>query len=374
MNIAVVTPWHVSPEAVGGTERFTIDLASGLSNLGHDVEVFTLSGKDAEINGIRHTSFDILGNGENASEYDLREYAGTADRLAFYERLAAFMESKTSLEQFDVVQLNSFLFASAWQEKPRLLTTHTNPFEYQLDWGEGASQTLEDVLASPAGQGLELVSPSKHYANIFSDMFSRHVQVIPHAIDRARLWCDDVRDSRTTNILIPSRLEPIQKRPQIVFEGVAALEPTLRDSITIVATGKDNQYINNEGPLRTIAQKHRIKAIFSRFATMAEAYAGADIVALPSVSESFGYSALEALSLGKPTILNSIPTFREIGAGNPNAHFFDGSVSSFTTVLRSLLENLIHWPVPDEWHARYSPIAWAQNYELLLQETIDART
>ena len=42
---------------------------------------------------------------------------------------------------------------------------------------------------------------------------------------------------------------------------------------------------------------------------MSEAYKIANICVLPSKSESFGYSALESLSLGIYTILNDIPTF-----------------------------------------------------------------
>lgn len=367
MNVAVVTPWHVSPEAVGGTERFTIDIASGLADQGHNVEVFTISGQNTEINAIPYTSLDLLGNGSTANEYDLRRIMGPAINAPFYDNLAVFLESHLSADRFDTIQLNSFLFANAWKDTHRLLTIHTNPFEYQLDWGQSALQPLVDIVTHPANNELELVAPSAHYGSVFSDMFSRYVHVVPHAIDLSRLQHQDERDDKMTSILVPSRLEPTQKRPQIVFEAVAELEQAVRSTITVMATGKDEQYVNNEKPLRAIATKYGFQAVFGRCTTMAQAYAQADIVALPSMSESFGYSALEALSLGKPTILSSIPTFKEIGEGNPNAHFFDGTSSGFAAVLSSILEDLEPRPVCKSWYARYDPKTWAQTYEQLLR-------
>ena len=59
-------------------------------------------------------------------------------------------------------------------------------------------------------------------------------------------------------------------------------------------------------------QKNNIDILIDRFDKMCDGYKVADIVMLPSKSESFGYSALEALSLGIVTILNNIPTYKEI--------------------------------------------------------------
>lgn len=44
-------------------------------------------------------------------------------------------------------------------------------------------------------------------------------------------------------------------------------------------------------------------------------YAGAAVVAVPSLYEGFGLPALEAMSLGVPVVLSDIPVFREIAGG-----------------------------------------------------------
>jgi len=103
---------------------------------------------------------------------------------------------------------------------------------------------------------------------------------------------------------------------------------------------------------------------------MADAYAMADIVALPSRSESFGYAALEALHSQKPVIMNNIPPYKEIGKGNPNAYYFDQTSIAFAEALHNLLtKNIKGIPNPKSWQNRYSMSdGWAADYEALLRE------
>lgn len=46
MKIAIISPWTISDTAVGGTERFIIDLAETLNHLGNEVDVYMLSGEN----------------------------------------------------------------------------------------------------------------------------------------------------------------------------------------------------------------------------------------------------------------------------------------------------------------------------------------
>lgn len=44
MKIAIISPWTVSSTAIGGTERFVLDLARAFKLLGNEVDVYMLSG------------------------------------------------------------------------------------------------------------------------------------------------------------------------------------------------------------------------------------------------------------------------------------------------------------------------------------------
>lgn len=365
MHIAIVSPWAISETSVGGTERFTVDLATQLQALGNTIEVFMLSGRSRHVGGIQFTSLNILGEGRAANEYDLRAFADGSQGESLYGKWADYLQAHIDISKFDAVQLNSLLFIDAWKDKPRMFTIHTNPFEYQLDWGQNSFDHAVQKIRLELPDRTLLAAPSEHYAKLYSRLFAREVLPIPHAIDTMRLAPTTTTRTKHGNItiLLPSRLEPVQKRPQIVFEGVAQLPEGARKRITIVASGKDKQYSENFEKLQRIAKHAGFSAQCTRFRSMSEAYALADIVALPSKSESFGYAALESLALGIPTILNDIPTFKEIGTGNANAHFFAHTAEAFSHALSAVLQDVRRQPADSAWTTRYDVRKWAETYQ-----------
>ncbi len=46
MKIAILSPWTVKPNSVGGTERFVIDLAESFVNANNKVDVYMLAGEE----------------------------------------------------------------------------------------------------------------------------------------------------------------------------------------------------------------------------------------------------------------------------------------------------------------------------------------
>lgn len=370
MNIALVSPWAISEDTVGGTERFTVDLATQLHKLGNQVKVFMLSGRSCSINGISYTSLNILGDHKVANEYDLRSFASDEEGQKFYTKWQDYLESNVDINEFDLVQLNSLLFINAWKNKPRILTIHTNPFEYELDWGRNRFDCVIHKIQNFLPDKTRLTAPSAYYAAHFSELFHKDVTTIPHAVDLNRL--DNIPkqfdDASKITILLPSRLEFEQKRPQIVFQGVSLLPKELRKNIRVIASGKDSHYQDNCQKLNEIARFAGFESQFIKFGSMADAYALVDIVALPSKSESFGYAALEALSLGLPTILNNLPTFKEIGTGNNNAYFFEGSPEAFAACLKKVLQNPYRGSIDEAWRNRYDITLWGKVYQKLLKE------
>ena len=61
MNIALITPWYIDKNSIGGTERFTEDLAISLKELGNNVDIYMLSGKSYKSKGINYISLDLFG-------------------------------------------------------------------------------------------------------------------------------------------------------------------------------------------------------------------------------------------------------------------------------------------------------------------------
>lgn len=216
------------------------------------------------------------------------------------------------------------------------------------------------------------VTPSKYYENIYEDLAGIEISFIPHAIDINRLLTSKDKmtiyeemgiDKNKKVILLPSRLEPIQKQPMLFMKAFAKQNNKIKSQFKVICTGADKQYEKFKQEILDFCKDNNIDIFIKKFETMSDGYRAADIVMLPSKSESFGYSALEALSLGITTIINEIPTYMEIVQGANNYYSFSNSVESLDEVLNKVLKEKIRVVNQSkEWTNRYTLSNFAKQY------------
>lgn len=288
------------------------------------------------------------------------------------------MEKKIDVSKYDYIQLNSQLFLEVWKDKRRIFTIHTNPFEYKLAWGEKSYNKMLELMRKSNNNVLTtFVAPSKYYAKMYSDLTNCKVKYIPHAIDISRLYTTEAEysiikkynlDKDKLNIIVPSRLEPKQKQPMLLIDACSILSSEIKQKIQIIYTGLDKQYIKFVDELKECANKNDLNIKIIRFEKMSEVYKIADLTILPSRSESFGYSALESLSLGIPTFLNCIPTFQEIANGNERAKIFKSKEELTKLIEEFVANNILKRKKPnDNWKERYTLDSFGNNYLKLMK-------
>lgn len=377
MKIAILSPWTVKPTSIGGTERFVIDLAESFINANNEVDVYMLSGDSYIKNKVNYISMNLFKDINEVDEYFLKSQFNQFNDEQSFENLAKKIEDKISFDKYDLIQLNSQLFLKVAEEKARIFTIHTNPFEYKLDWGEISFEIMLKLMYKESTmEKTYFVTPSKYYANLYKDLSNTNIYFIPHAIDVSRITSDNDRnqildkmniEQNKKIILLPSRLEPIQKQPMLFMKVFALLDDNIKSNYKVICTGKDKQYEQFVNDILNFCQKNNIDILIDRFDKMSDGYKVADIVMLPSKSESFGYSALEALSLGIVTILNNIPTYKEIVDGAKNYYLFDNSVESLNEVLKEVLINKIdRVSQTEDWKNRYSTKLFCTRYSNLI--------
>ncbi len=375
MRIAIINPWAISGKSIGGTERFVMDLAESLKDLKNEIDVYMFSGESHVERGINYINinlFDIIGE---ADEYIIQETFGDFETNKSYEELAKKLEKKIDVSKYDCIHLNSQLFLQAWKEKKRIFTIHTNPFEYELAWGKKSYYKMLEIMREYKDSKLTtFVAPSRYYANEYEKLTECKIEYIPHAIDIKRLYTENEKENiiekynlnkEKIKIIVPSRLEPKQKQPMLLIDACSLLESDIKNKIEIIFTGLDKQYIKFVNELKEKAENNQIEIKIIRFDEMSEAYKIADMTVLPSKSESFGYSALESLSLGIPTILNGIPTFKEIASENRNCQLFENSEIELKEKITELIKNKKYEKriIPDDkWSKRYELNTFAKNY------------
>ena len=377
MKIAILSPWTVKPTSIGGTERFVIDLAESFINANNEVDVYMLSGDSYIKNKVNYISMNLFKDINEVDEYFLKSQFNQFNDEQSFENLAKKIEDKISFDTYDLIQLNSQLFLKVAEEKTRIFTIHTNPFEYKLDWGEISFEIMLKLMYKESTmEKTYFVTPSKYYANLYKDLSNTNIYFIPHAIDVSRITSDNGRnqildkmniEQNKKIILLPSRLEPIQKQPMLFMKAFALLDDNIKSNYKVICTGKDKQYEQFMDDILNFCQKNNIDILIDRFDKMSDGYKVADIVMLPSKSESFGYSALEALSLGIVTILNNIPTYKEIVDGAKNYYLFDNSVESLNEVLKEvLIKKIDRVNQTEDWKNRYSTKLFCIRYSNLI--------
>lgn len=372
-KILLVSLWSVDGRSVGGTERFIIDLASGLAERGHEVDVLMMTGRNHKSQGVNYYSLNFFGPEIDANEYIYQDFFGnelTPGKLkAFSKRIETLFDASS----YDVVQLNSLLFAYLFLGKKRVSVIHTNPYELTLDWGKNAASCLAATKDNLLADDI-YIAPSTHYARLYSRIFGRRVETIPHSIDINRLKTKLSRKEVLKKydiankyiFLVPSRLDFKQKRPQIALKALAVLKGKIPD-FEIVFTGLDSQYAEYAHVLFQRALHYGLDIRIVKFKNIADAYKIADTVILPSQSESFGYSAVEAIALGKRVVLNNIPTFKEIERGSVNVVVFNRTAIDLANKLEGREDSVYHRQ-SKEWLKRYSREGWLAAYEKVMDD------
>ena len=375
MRIAIVNTWAISKKAVGGTERFVMDLAKSFVESGNEVDVFMFSGNTHKEDGVNYINIDLFNITGEADEYIVQENFGNFETDKAYLNLAKKLESKIDMKKYDFIQLNSLLFIDAWKDKKRIFTIHTNPFEYILAWGEKSFNKVIDIMKKYKDDNkTKFVTPSKFYANEYNTLTGCQIKFIPHAIDKSRLQIDKSNDEiceqynmnkKKIKIIVPQRLEPNQKQPQLLLDACYSMSDEEKSRFEIIYTGLDKQYEKFVDSLKKKADENNISIKIIRFDYMAEAYKIADICVLPSRSESFGYSALESLSLGIYTILNDIPTFNEITEGNDYNYIFKNNKDELKDKILEIVKDkeCIKRKIPSQkWQKQYDINTFESSY------------
>lgn len=377
-NILIVSLWPISKSSIGGTEKYVLDLATGLIKNGCSVTVLMMSGKKYEFGGIKFMPLDVDLGRVKIDEYSVRERFFRKFGENTLRKFAKVINDRFNFGKYDVIHFNSLLFFCVdTEDRKRVFTLHENPMEFEQNWGKDSLKTMISIINKDKEKSC-LITPSAFYGNVFSKKISTPINVIPHSINfnflkrhgskKEILSKLGLLEDRFT-ILFPSRLELMQKRPQLGLRAIKKIQQHIQ-SVQIILAGVDDQYYGNKDYLRKIMgadmNLHFINFPVDR---MGDAYEIADLVVLPSRYESFGYAAVESLVMRKKTVLSNIPTFRELSRGNNYAFMAkvntsEGIADAMLKAIKSKRETSVR-----KWAEKYDRSHWVKEY-INLYETI----
>ena len=252
---------------------------------------------EAEWTAARETKTTFKGHyGPNLASEVMR-YAEVAARIARRER-------------FDVIHAHDWLTFLAGIEARRVsgrpLAVHVHATEFDRAGG-GSNGFVRDIERLGLTLADRVVAVSRYTADLVTDRYGvppSRIRVVHNAIDRREAAVGDWRLGEREPLILYAGRITWQKGPGHFVDAAALVAREIPDAKFAVAGSGDGMRGMIE---RVAALGLSDKFLFTGFLAPSELdalYGRADVYVMPSVSEPFGLTALEALQHGTPVIVS----------------------------------------------------------------------
>jgi D-inositol-3-phosphate glycosyltransferase len=363
MQIAMISYWScplttLGIGTAGGMNVYVLNLAQALGELGHTVDIFTLShrGEDS-VDTSLHANVQVIHLEKTAAE----PYDGIDAFVDQIEVLAG--ERGTSYDVMHAHYYYSGLAGLRLRERlqtPLVVTFHTLGTMKQHYLGiedqrriRSESEIIDHADGIIASTELEAADVATWHQVPAEKLFTAHPGVDHHIfrpIDRvaAREHLDLPQDAKI--ILFAGRIDPI-KGIHVLVDAFAQIvntrTPHLCTSRLLVIGGDpdDEEFWTNGESARLLQQidaqeiEHRVTFVGSQpHARLAFYYAAADLVAMPSAYETFGFVALEAMACGACVVASRVGGLQYLIQDGINGRLFEPQdVDELSTIMEELL-------------------------------------
>jgi glycosyltransferase involved in cell wall biosynthesis len=320
MRIAFVIPYFYPALQYGGQPKSSYDLARALSRRGHKVTVLTTdSGGLArlQLNGGKPAR-------RNFDGIDVLYYRNLSNYLAYHHRLflplGLFRDVRRQFAQCDIAhvhELRSPPTVAAYNaakklQLPFILSTHgglrwlgkrTAKFFFDKMWGQSILRHATKLIAvSPREEedAREFGAKPEQIRVLPNIIFPEDYSDLPRAGDFRRRW--NIREDKIALFL--GRLHWI-KGADLLIDAFFRSAP-MTDVHLVIAGPDDGQERELRRKVEASGLKSRITfAGYLDHAAKLQAFVDTSVVVIPSRSEVFAITALEALLCCRPVVLSS---------------------------------------------------------------------
>lgn len=355
----------------GGMNVYVLELARRLAVLGVETEVFTRATASRQPPvvdlapgvTVRHV---VTGPFEGLSKQDLPA------QLCTFVREVLRVEAAGTPGRYDVISSHYWLSGQVgavardrWGV-PLVHSMHTTAKVKNLALAAGDSA---EPLARVVGEEQVVAAADRLIANTTEEgrQLVEHYGADPHRIEVVNPGVDlSVFSPRLrrgarqrvglaedqTLVLFAGRLQPM-KAPDIVLRAMAALldrQPGLRSSLVVaIVGGLSGSGLERPDALRQLATSLGVDDVV-RFVPavsqreLADWYAAATVVCVPSYSESFGLVALEAQACGTPVVAAAVGGLRTVVDDGRSGILVNGhDPAHYATAISALLGAPRRW-------------------------------
>ena len=326
MRICLVSREYPPETHWGGIGTFTFNLAHGLSNIGHDVDVICLTFgaervvEDAGVTVRRIRAPEIPFT--SRTWWDLAGRMLAPFAVLYSRKLMHKIEALNRSEPYDIIDFPEHIgegFCTGifrpWPAVVRLYTPlsligelglnrSTNVLDY------GILRLLEKTSINKA---TAVTSPSRNLASLVAEKFKykRPISIIYNPIN-TEVFSPGVKSSKCdswVNILFAGRLED-RKGVHVLAQAIPQVVARV-PSVRFVLLGRDCPGVEGHASMRTYIEQtleqgncadHVEFRAPVTHADLPDQYRDADIMVVPSLYDNSPYTCLEALACGVPVV------------------------------------------------------------------------
>jgi glycosyltransferase involved in cell wall biosynthesis len=327
LKICIVSREYPPETLWGGIGTFTYNLAHGLKNIGHEVDIVCLTlanesrQEDEGITVHRISSPKIPFT--NKTWWDFARHSLFPFSLLYSYKVMKKIEALSKAQHYDAIDFPEHIgegfFSILCHRWPSFVRLYT-PLSLIGELGLRRSTNYLDYFLFGLIEKYSIMkstivnSPSRNLANLVADKFKykRDIHIIHNPIDTDKFAPQKNRRNRThgvVNVLFTGRLED-RKGAHVLAHAIPLVLKSLT-AIQFTFLGSDCPGIDGVPSMKNyiigmLQEKGGLKNIIFHapvpYNELADYYCAADIMVVPSLYDNSPYTCLEAMSCGIPVI------------------------------------------------------------------------
>jgi glycogen(starch) synthase len=376
--------WELPPHNSGGLGVACYQLCKALARDGADIDFVLPYKADHDAPFMKVTSVRPEGVVEVerlAGTYDSHKYIfkdGTEHMVDVFGQQQLFEQAVDEYvqqldEPFDVIHAHDWLtFRGALRAKERTglpLIIHLHSIERDRAGGNAGNPLVREIEATAMLIADQIVAVSQHTKDMIVkdyDIPADKIEVVHNSIDKSALdpldndnayaYLSALKSQGYRIVTNIGRLTLQKNLPNLLYAAKEVIERAPKTIFLIVGSGEQLfELLDLAGRLGI--GKNVIFTGFQRGKQWRDAYAIADLFVMPSISEPFGLTALEAIAYGTPVLMSKQSGVAEVVRNSLKVNFWD--VHEMANQITAVVQND---SLRDELHANalheYAHLDW----------------
>jgi glycogen synthase len=306
---------------------------------------------------------------ETAEVFEIDDLYGgdVIEKVTVYGKLTAKLAMQL---EFDIIHAHDWMTMAAGMEiknktgKPLVMHIHS----LETDRGGESSKGWVYQMEKRGMEAADVLMPVSNYT---SNIIQKHYGINPSKIYPVHNGIRPVKSFRTEKpfkekiVLFVGRLTR-QKGPEFFLE-IASRVLEVRQDVRFVMAGTGDVFnrLLEKSSYRHIGNRFHLTG-FLNIDKVHEMFSMADVYCMPSVSEPFGLSAIEAAQFGIPVVISKQSGAAEVMKGSLTFDFWDINRAS-EYILRLLDDEVLYDKVVDDANSDLKNISWELSADKVLK-------